>query len=171
MIFANIGIPLLGPVIAFGWFSIVPVVLLEAIIAVVLLRWRFVFALKWVSAANGLTMLLGMPVAWLVTALLSTGTGEDGWGDGSIMGVLRHPAWLGPGYLDDIGWAVPLGMIFLCVPFFFMSWWIEFAFLRLVAGAADGNTQCSLWVYTWNANLASYTLLVILLLQFFANSP
>lgn len=71
MIFANAGIPLLGPVIALGRFSIIPVVFLEASIAVVLLRWRFTFALKYVSLANALTMLLGMPVAWFLTHILS----------------------------------------------------------------------------------------------------
>ena len=164
MILANAGIPLLGPVIALGWFSIVPVVLLETIIAVLLLRWRFAFALKWVSSANALTMLLGIPVVWFLTHVFSVLTGGGGWGDGSINGVLRSPAWLGPGYLEDLGWAIPLGMIVLCVPFYLMSWWIEFAYLRRVTRDSSGYTERSLWAYAWKANFASYTLLVLLLL-------
>jgi hypothetical protein len=171
MVYANAGIPLIGPVIALGWLSIVPVVFLETIIAMILLRWRFVFALRWVSSANAITVLLGIPVAWFLTAILSTFVGGGGWGDGSIIGVLRSPAWLGPGYVQDLAWAVPLGMIVLCVPLYLMSWWVEFAFLRRVARASSDNTESLLWAYAWKANFASYTLLVILLLLHLANLP
>lgn len=174
VIFANAGIPLIGPVIALGWFSIVPVVILESILALFFLRWRFIFALKWVSLANALTMLLGIPVTWFLTWILTTIllviTGGDGWGDGSVVGVLRSPAWFGPGYVEHLHWAVPLGLIVLCVPCFLMSWWIEFAFLRLVVPDSVRDPEHSLWAYAWKANFASYSLLITLLLLQLANT-
>lgn len=160
---ANVGIPLIGPAIALGWLAIVPVVVVEVAAAVWLLGWRVPFALRWVSLANALTTLLGIPATWFVVAVVQSFTGGSGWGDGSISGVIRSPAWLGPGYLADIGWAVPLGLIVLCVPFFLMSWWVECAFLYSFATERNQGTKAAIRQYAWKANLASYTLLVLLL--------
>ncbi len=171
MILANAGIPLLGAVIALGWFSIIPVVFLETIIAVALLRWRLAFALKWISLANALSMLLGIPVVWFLTYVLSALAGGARWGDGSVSGVLRSPAWLGPGYVEDLAWAIPLGVIVLCVPFYLMSCGIEFAFLRHAARDAGVDADRSLWTFAWKANFASYSLLVILLFLLLATTP
>jgi hypothetical protein len=161
--FADAGIPLIGPVICLGWFTIVPVVAIETIIAVWLLRWRFTFALRWVASANVLTMLLGFPVTWFLCAVASTLTGGGGWGDGSIIGVLKGPAWLGPAYIKDLSWAAPLALIVLCVPFFLMSWWIEYLLLFNLAVNRDKDQRASIRNYAWKANLASYALLVALL--------
>ena len=87
-----------------------------------------------------------------------------GWGNGSILGVLRGPAWLGPGYIRDLSRAVPLSLILLCVPFFFMSWWIEYQFLYQFAAKFDKDKRISIRAYAWKANLASYALLVIFLI-------
>lgn len=86
-----------------------------------------------------------------------------------MIGVLRGPAWLGPGYIQDLNWAIPFGMIVLCVPFYLMSCWIEFACLRRVTRDSSSYTEHSLWTYAWKANFASYTLLVLLLLLHLAN--
>jgi len=162
--FANIGIPLIGPAIALGWFTVIPVMLLETVIAMRLLRWRLPFALKWVSAANLFTMLLGIPVTWFVLVFASQFTGGGGWGDGSVAGVLRGPAWLGPGYAGDLAWAVPLGLILLCVPFFLMSWWLEYAFLYGFTAKGDKDAKIRIRRFAWKANFASYSLLVVLLI-------
>lgn len=171
MLLANAGIPLIGPVVALGWFSIIPVVLLEMAVAKFLLHWRLADALKWVSAANLVSTLVGMPLAWFLTAIVSDFTGGARWGDGSIAGVLRSPAWLGPGYVGDLRWAVPLGLILLCVPCFFVSWWVEFGVLRGIVPASARESGRSLWAYVWKANLASYCLLVSLLLVTLAVVP
>lgn len=170
MIIANAGIPLIGAVIALGWLTIVPVVLIEAFIAKILLRWRFPFALKCVSLANALSMLLGIPVVWFLTAVLSAVTSGGGWGDGSIIGVIRSPAWLGPGYIPDLQWAVSLAFIVLLVPCFLMSSWVEFAVLRCIVPGPDRDQPHSLWEYAWKANFATYCLLTIVLLLQLANT-
>jgi hypothetical protein len=164
MLFADAGIPLIGPAIFFGWFAFIPVALIEAVIAVWMLRWRFPFAAKWAFLANAFSMLLGIPIAWFLVVLVQAFAGGGGWGDGSIIGVVRGPAWFGPGYLHDLRWAVPLGLIVLCVPFFFMSWWVEYAFLYAFVGKFDKDAKTPIWRYAWKANLASYALLVALLI-------
>jgi hypothetical protein len=163
-LFADAGIPLLGGAIFLGWFAIIPVVFIETVIAVWMLRWRFLFALRWVFLANALTMLLGIPATWFLCVLTELATGGGGWGDGSIVGVFRSPAWLGPGYVPEMRWAVPLGLIVLCVPFFLMSWWIEYAFLYAVAAKLDKDARIPIRRYAWKANLASYAFLVGLLI-------
>jgi len=161
--FANAGIPLLGFTIVLGWLTIIPVVLIEATIAMQMLRWKFFFALGWVFLANAISMILGMPIVWFLTVLVQMFIGDTGWGDGSIIGVLKGPAWLGPGYIDHLGWAASLGTILLCVPFYFMSWWVEYSFLYACAIRKDADAKPTLWSFAWKANFASYTLLVLLL--------
>jgi hypothetical protein len=163
-LFADTGIPLIGGTIFLGWFALIPVALIEAIMAVWMLRWRFPFAAKWVFLANAFSMLLGIPITWFLVTLLQMCTGGGGWGDGSVVGVLRGPAWLGPGYIPDLRWAIPLGLIILCVPFFFMSWWLEYVFLYAFAGKLDKDAKTPIRRYAWKANLASYSLLVALLI-------
>jgi hypothetical protein len=171
LLLADAGIPLIGPAVVLGWFAIIPVVLSETVLAKVLLRWRLVDALRWVSLANGVSTLLGIPIAWFLAVVMSALTGGGGWGDGSVIGVLRSPAWLGPGYIKDLGWAIPLALIVLCVPCFFISWWVEFAVLRRVVPDSARDPGRSLWAYAWKANVASYCLLVSLLLLKLAVAP
>jgi hypothetical protein len=162
--FADIGIPLIGPVIVLGWFTIVPVVIIETLVAVWMLRWRVGFALRSVALANALSMLLGFPLMWFLCVLASLLTGGGGWGDGSMLDIVKGPAWLGPGYIEDLGWAVPFALILLCVPFFFMSWWIEYLCLFNFSVKRDEEQRISIRAYAWKANLASYALLVVFLI-------
>jgi len=171
LLLADVGIPLIGPVVVLGWVVLVPVVLLEAAVAKVMLRWRLVDAIWWVTAANVVSTVVGIPFAWFVTCLVTLFTGGGSWGDGSVIGVLRSPAWLGPGYIKDLGWAVPLALIVLSVPCFFASWWVELAVLRRVVPESARGPGRALWTYAWKANLASYCLLVSLLLLTLALTP
>ncbi len=161
---ADIGIPLIGFTICLGWFTVIPVSLVETVIAMRVLRWPFLFAVQWVTVANLFTMLLGIPLTWFVVTLLTAFTGGGGWGHGSIDGVLKSRGWLGPGYVGDMAWAVPLGLIVLCVPFFLMSWWLEYVFLCAFVARGNRDARISLRDYAWKANFASYVLLVALLI-------
>jgi hypothetical protein len=118
---ADTGIPMIGAVIFLGWFMIIPVVVVETLIAMKMLRWRLGYALGRVAGANVPSMLLGFPIAWFVWCFVPLLTGGRGWGDGSILGILQSPAWFGPGYAPHLRWAMPLALITLCVPFFFLS--------------------------------------------------
>jgi hypothetical protein len=164
LLFADVGIPLIGAVVALGWFTIFPVIAIESLMAVWMLRWQVGFAFRWVSLANVVTMLLGFPVMWFLCVLASILTGGGDWGDGSILGVLRDPVWLGPGYVYDLRWAIPFALILLCVPFFLVSWWIEYVFLFHCAAKRDETKRRDLRRYAFHANLASYALLVIFLI-------
>jgi len=161
---ANIGIPLIGATIELGWFAFIPVSLLEAVIAKVLLRWPFFFAVRWVTLANLFTMLLGIPLTWFVVVLLSFVTGWGSSNDGSIGGVLSNPTWLGPSYEHHEAWAIPLGLIVLCVPFFLMSWWLEYMFLRTFVVKGDRDARVPLRSFAWKANFLSYAFLVAFLI-------
>lgn len=163
MLLANAGIPLIGPVIALGWLTIVPVVIIEAFVAMRLLGWHFLYAMKWLSLANALSMLLGVPFVWFLAAVVSTLTGQMVWGDGSILGVIRSPAWFGPGYAAELRWAIPLALILLLIPCFLMSCWAEFLLLRLALPSQE-QPGSLLWSFAWRSNFASYTFLVLLLL-------
>jgi hypothetical protein len=162
--FADIGIPLIGPVIALGWFTIVPVVAIETIVAIWMLRWRAIFALRFVSLANAVSMLLGFPVMWCVCVLASLLTGGGGWGNGSIGDIVKGPAWLSPAFVTELRWAVPFALVLLCVPFFFMSWWVEYLVLFNYAVGRDQQQKMAIRRYACWANVASYALLILFLI-------
>ncbi len=164
MVLANVGVPLISVLEAFGWLTIIPVVIVEALVAKVLLRWTLVVALKWVSLANLASTLLGIPIAWFFALVVSVLTGGGDWGDGSILGVVRSPAWFGPGYIPDLSWAIPLALSVLLVPCYVMSCLVEFAFLRRAGRELGAGNTHSLWEYAWKANLVSYLSLAVVLL-------
>ena len=177
LILANVGLPMLG--VAFlGWFWLVPVAFIETVLAVVFLRWSLGFAAKWVSLANLLTTVIGIPVTWGLVLMLSIFTSciasvfsplfeVLGWGDAPVLGVVMSPAWLTPNYMKDLNWAIPLAMIVLCVPFYFMSFWFEYVFLYVKATRRDQAKQQALLDFCWKSNLVTYALIVLVIILSF----
>jgi hypothetical protein len=120
--------------------------------------------------ANVATTLFGMPGTWL--ALLgiefeTTGGAAyelDSFPD-LVLAVTLQAPWLVP-HWEDPHWAVTAAGLFLLVPFFFVTWLLEYFIVRwLLSEAAHG----SIWIAVRNANLLSYALLAIslILLGFF----
>ena len=127
---ADAGVPMLVLLWPAAWALLVPVVLLEAEVA----RRRL-----------ALTYRDGLRVAGVANAV-------------STFAVTVQSPWLIP-YEADLGWMIPVAALVLCVPFFFMSVFVEaFIARRLLASHAPAHVRS----WSWRANLASYGAIVAL---------
>jgi hypothetical protein len=139
-----------------SWVLFLPIVLLEASIAHRTLRSSWPTSLKLAGAANLLSTLLGIPLAWLGVLALQLAVM-------ATLPPLRSPwilvplyaAWLPP-MTAARPWLIPLAAAALCVPCFLVSVWIE----GKVALGFKGFDPVEVRRWAWRANLCSYGLLV-----------
>lgn len=161
---ANVGVPLLTVTWPGAWVLLVPVVVVEALVA------RWVLRLPWgrsallAGAANLVSTAIAVPLSWLLPFLpffLAGSLAHELWPALTRFFVkLLYPFWLPP-MADSQRWLIPLCAAFLCVPAFFASVWIE----RWVADRLLRETAAELrGRWAWRANIVSYAAIVIGLL-------
>lgn len=161
--YADIGLPMLFYVLPASWVLLPLVIVVEAVIAVRLLRTGWKMALCVAAAANLLSTLLGVPLTWVVLvvpeALLFDGAaGLDTFWQ-RLYAVTVQAPWLIP-YESDLYWLVPAAAMSLCVPFFLISVWIE----RLVALRMLPDQQpADVRRWAWAANGATYGVIILAL--------
>jgi hypothetical protein len=129
----------LGAVVA-----IESVVLWATATAAGLVLWQ---ALVVASATNAVSTLIGIPLAWLLTALASSLLGGTGLADittrsGRIEEAVWCAPWIAPheyvdwdAYQGEWDWIIPTKVLVLLIPFFLASWLIEHAIATRMAPA------------------------------------
>jgi len=155
---------------------LIPVILVEATLLRKWLGLQVWTAIKSSAAANVVSTLIGVPVAWGVTLLFeffafgaimripAISRAADKWNSplAHVVVTVLAPAWLGPDE-RNLYWMVPLATIVLLVPTFFLSVWIEaFVVDRMVSvpeGDSSNLTSSRIRATVRNANLVSYGLL------------
>lgn len=160
ILFADIGLPMISLVLPAAWLLLIPVILIEAGVGVRVLHVPFRKILPATAVANCFSTLLGIPLAWLVLAIVEgvffgTAKGLDSlWG--KIYAVTVQCPWLIP-YEDELVWMVPIATVVLAVPLWAMSvgseYWIAKRMLPEVSSALK-------WQWMWKANIVSYVLLL-----------
>jgi hypothetical protein len=164
-VFADAGVPMLMLFIPGFLVLIVPIVLLEAAIARRTLTLPYRATLKPVAAANLVSMFVGVPLTWVGLVILEIIAGLVGssislGGTWTVVFFPLWTAWLPP--MEQNGsWIVWAAAAFLCIPFFFVSVWVERKVLRGILGR-EKDPEIRKWAY--QANLASYLAIVIGLL-------
>jgi len=159
---ADIGVPMVAIFLPPMWLSLIPVILLESWI---LHRRLFVShqsALLASTVGNVATTVVGIPLVWLVLAILEgsccgTAHGLASFGD-KIYAVTVQAPWLIP-YEKDLGWMIPVALLVLFVPFFGITVAIEGYLSRRILPAVEPRR---LWRATWLANGWSYLMLALL---------
>jgi hypothetical protein len=152
---ANVGIPMLAYAWPVAWLLLIPVILLEALVARRILRAGWSSALKITGLSNFVSTLIGIPLAWAAVLLIGT----------VVHGVVPRPldrwaitpfyaAWLPP-LSERHPWLFPASGALLCIPFLFASVWIE----RIVAQRFAGFQPTDIRCWAWRANLLSYSLI------------
>ena len=155
---ANVGIPMLGYAWPVAWILLIPVIVLEALVARRILRASWSSSLKIAGLSNFISTLAGIPLAWgaaLLVAMVAS----------SLRTVLPrsiprwtlfpfYAAWLPP-LADRQLWLLPAAGALLCIPFFLASVWIE----RRVAQRFAGFQSTDIRRWAWRANLVSYSLI------------
>jgi len=127
------------------------VIAVEAIVARAILGASFGRSIALSAAANAVSAILGVPIAWLVFFVPALAL------------AMLHPAlyvafwpfWLPP-FVDFGPSAVLLAAAILCAPFFVVSYAIEWRVALMVAPEIE---EKRLRRFSFRANLASYALL------------
>jgi len=156
------------------WASLLVIIPLEAFVATRRLGTGWGRSLKVAAIANLVSTVVGVPLTWLVLAageigvqyagsLFAPPTGPQhplsplaGVAVGAVNMILMAP-WLVP-YEGSLYWMIPTAALLLCVPFFFVSVWIEYLVARRMMGR-ERASQARDWA--WRGNLWSYSLLVL----------
>jgi hypothetical protein len=163
-ILANAGVPMLFWQLPVAAVALVPIVVVESLIAWPMLGKRFSAVAGRVFAANAISTFFGIPLAWIgmvIVNLAIAGGTAHGFGTplAAFKSVVLQAAWLIP-YEDQLRWLVPAATLVLLVPYFFVSvfverWWLKRRFTdvattRVAAAAWVGNlvTYGAFAVYT-----------------------
>ena len=168
---ANVGVPMLFVSWGAMLLALLPIIVIETCILSMQLGLSLGSSIKVAAIANGVSTLIGIPVAWflLVLAQMFTGGGsayglDTAWK--KFLAVTWQAPWLIP-YEDDLDWMVPSAGLALLVPFFFASWWIE-AWVVSYYVHIPGQVAVSHAVLI--ANQVTYGILALLGLGLLANT-
>lgn len=160
---ANAGLPMIaitGPAMLIG---LIPIIVVEAMILQANLNFGLKLAFASSTAANFASTVIGIPVTWalLVALQMVTGGGRAYGTDtlaGKLLAVTWQAPWLVP-YEEDFHWMVPTAALVLLVPFFFMSYWIEYL---IVGYGSPKIPRQEIKAACRRANLTTYGLFALL---------
>ena len=142
--------------------ALVPVIAVESIVVGRLLGTTAISKAKSVAIANVASTLIGLPLTWvaLVAVQLVSG-GGSAYGlvtpTQKLLAVTWQAPWLIP-YEGDLYWMVPAASLFLLVPFFFASYFVE---ALIVVGLNNKLPRVQVRSAVFRANIVSYLLLAI----------
>jgi hypothetical protein len=126
------------------------------------------------SVANGLSTLIGIPVAWFALVVLFELVGDTTGNDiRTRSGRLRDAVWVAPwivpheyvdwdAYQGEWDWIIPAKVLVLLLPFFFASWLVEHA----VASRMLGLFGVPLGAGVLVGNVVTYGLMALIALRF-----
>jgi len=158
---ANSGLPMIALIWPWSWKLLVPIVLIETVVAVLGTPLTFRQSLVGATAANVFSTVVAIPITWVglfLLEILFTGGGRalglQGTWRKVVAAVVQAP-WLVP-YENDLDWMVPSAIVVLLIPFFFISVFAE-------AHAFRVSTRCEVEVAKrWSrlANSITYACLL-----------
>lgn len=164
---ADVGLPMLVIAWPVAWIALMPIIAIEAFLAIKILAVSWKQAFKISSLANLLSTLIGIPVTWGLLfalefgAIFSVGYVSDLLKynpDDSLMAAVFFPfyaAWLPP---TENKWVVYAAFLVLLIPFYFMSVAIE---VRLAKRFLKTETIVSIRRWGRIANAATYLMMAI----------
>ena len=161
-LYGDVGLPMLAFLWPWAWVLFLPIVVVEAYAARRRLSNSWRQALKLSFLANLCSTALGIPVTWLLLLaiallgcpLIHIGVPEK------IVVILLAPvalAWLPPS-VEQHQWWIPFAALVLCIPFFFMSVYIEYL---IATHVQKDELRSRLRSWSWLANLASYIPIIL----------
>jgi len=163
--FADAGVPMIALIIPGFGISLIPIIIIEYFYLKRRLSLKPAKAGAASLISNLVSTVIGVPLTWVALAAIEmfVPMGGRAFGintlAGKIFAVTVQAPWLIP-YENDLNWMVPTAGMVLLVPFFFVSWWIEYLISRKILrdiGAKDVRTAVR------NANLITYGLLAFCL--------
>lgn len=158
---ANVGVPMIGIMYPGMGLLLIPIIVLEALILERRLGIERRRAFLTTASSNALSTVIGVPLTWIALVLLQAlvGAGSPGPSIQTLLGKLFAVTVQAPWMMPDepnMYWMVPVAALVLLVPFFFMSWFVEYQLSKLFIRDGDRPALRSAVLI---ANLWSYALL------------
>ena len=121
--------------------ALLPIIIIEAALALPYLKLPFRRLLKGSAIANLVSTFIGIPAAWFVLVVIQMITGGGrAYGlltpASKFLAVTWQAPWLIP-YQQDLNWMIPAATLVLLVPFFFASWWVEYLVMKRIFHDTD----------------------------------
>lgn len=156
---ADAGIPMLVVVWPAAWVLLVPIVIIESMVAKRIFNTTFLSGLKIAGLANTVSTLVGIPFTWLILFVLQNISGATkAWGIDTfvqkLLAVTVQSPWLIP-YPNAPNWFLPAAATSLCLCFYVMSIILEVFVVKLYARGALESRAIVKW--SMLANTASYS--------------
>jgi hypothetical protein len=122
---ANAGVPMIFWQMPVAAIALLPIVVVESLVATPILKQPLGRVALRVLAANALSTFVGVPIAWigmLVVNIATTGTRAHGFDTPwkAFQSVVLQASWLVP-YEDQLVWLIPAATLILLVPYFLVS--------------------------------------------------
>jgi hypothetical protein len=160
---ADVGLPLVAVFLPPMWIALAPIVLVEAFVMSRRLAAPFPRAILPAAIGNLVSTLVGIPLAWMLLAVLEMICCADARGlatfGARLYAVTVQAPWLIP-YERDFWWMIPCALIVMGVPCFVVSVLIEAPVNQLFFKSAGTRL---LWKATTIANACSYLVLGLLI--------
>jgi hypothetical protein len=149
--------------------ALIPIVLLESFVLSRVLKRNAASLVTSATTANVVSTIIGIPLTWVALVLLQWGTGGDTFHQfprplENFLAVTWQAPWLLP-YEDQLYWMVPVASLFLLVPFFFASYFIE---APIVSRFQRQIPKAQVRAAVFRANVASYAGLAVFNLAWLA---
>jgi hypothetical protein len=159
-VFANAGIPMIAVMAPSFAFALVPVILIEGIIIMIMLKTHWIKSMAVSSVANAITTIIGIPLTWILLVIIDVVLVL------TIPGIRTAPdkyqifltaPWLNPWVNKE---DIILAGLILLVPFFIVSWFVEYRIAYKMLKIQKPSVKKCLLI----GNLLSYSMLAILFL-------
>ena len=169
---ADAGLPMLMIVWPGLIIALIPIIALEAYCLRSMLKLPFSRSLKLMTIANLESTLIGIPITWVLLVLIEMLVYFAG---GTIFkSVTEIPEvlsyifiitlgapWIAPFTETQAYWIIPAASLFLLIPFYFVTWYVEY---RCLKKRIKKTKPATLSRAVRNINLISYGLLGIIVL-------
>lgn len=126
---ADAGVPMLFLTLPAMAIALIPIIVIESIVVGRILGTSAASKAKSVAIANVASTVIGLPLTWIALVIIQlVSGGGSAYGlttpTQKFLAVTWQAPWLIP-YEGDLYWMIPAASLFLLVPFFFASYFIE----------------------------------------------
>ena len=167
MVLLDIGLPMIAVYWPPAWLAFIPVVLIESVVGLRILRLGFSRIVIAAAVANLFSTLLGIPVTWFALALIELFAFGSARGFETplqkLYAVTVQSPWLMP-YGERSPWIVPVAAAALSIPMYIMSVVSEYVVARFFFRSVT-RTKVFRWQLAGNA--FSYIFLIGLFVVIF----
>jgi hypothetical protein len=161
LILADAGVPMLFLEFPAMLYALVPVIVVEILVARKIMKIEPRRSIKAIVTANLASTVLGFPLLWflLVVIQMLTGGGsahglQSFWT--RVYAVTVQAPWLIP-YDADLKWMIPVAAAFLLIPAFFVSVYLERWICKMFWRDQEKG---EIRRFSWIAHFASYAVLI-----------